>query len=403
MGELTANDYGEFLLDVKARCKCLINHTSFDRNANLGNANLGNANLRNANLGNANLRNANLGNANLPIGILPNNDLIGILPNSDRIGIHVKSVESPGERNADTEIGVPKGGEENADTEIGVPNGVPVFSSPWHSRGYLPHFDVEEAVQHVTFHLADSLPKETLSRMHMEIEHLPEDQRKHELTLRLQDWMDAGHGSCILHESGIAAMMQNVLLFFDNIRYKLFEWVVMPNHVHVLFKPLQGWKVSQIVSSWKKFSARKITEWNANRNANRNANLPIGILLTNDRIGILPNNNHIGIHATATRSSAIWHREYWDRFMRDAAHFHRTSEYIRYNPVKAGLVESQEQWRWGSAFGNAGGEKVEEENAGQETGVPKRGEYNAGREAGVPKGVPELKKSLLHQAFEGEL
>ncbi len=235
------------------------------------------------------------------------------------------------EGNADREIGVPREGNANlrigtegkADQEIGVSAGVPPDYSPWHSRGYLPHFDGEEAIQHVTFHLADSLSKETIARLRFEVEHLPEAQRKRALTVRLQDWVDAGHGSCVLREPDVAAMMEGVLLFFDQQRYILFEWVVMPNHVHVLFKPLHGWKVSKIVASWKKFSASMIVK--------RNASL-----------------------RTAPLSSPIWHREYWDRFMRDAAHFRRAADYIRNNPVKAGLVEKAEQWKWGSASRGGG-------------------------------------------------
>ena len=240
-------------------------------------------------------------------------------------------------RNANLPIGDSLSGNAYANREIGVPADVP-SENPWHSRGYLPHFDGQEAIQHVTFHLADSLPKETLARLQAEVGHLPEDERKRAMTARLQDWMDSGHGSCVLREPDIAAMMGGVLRFFADDRYTLFEWVVMPNHVHVLFKPLQGWKVSQIVASWKKFSARKILEWTANRTANRNANLPIGAAPPN-----------------------VWHREYWDRFMRDEAHFNRAASYIRNNPVKAGLVERAEQWKWGSAY----------REANREIGVPK--------------------------------
>jgi putative transposase len=32
----------------------------------------------------------------------------------------------------------------------------------WRSRTFLPHFDVPGLVQHITFHLADSLPKEAI-------------------------------------------------------------------------------------------------------------------------------------------------------------------------------------------------------------------------------------------------
>ena len=51
----------------------------------------------------------------------------------------------------------------------------------------------------------------------------------------------------------------------------------------------------------------------------------------------------------------VWHREYWDRFIRDQRHFEQTVEYIHLNPVKAGLVITAEKWRWSSACsGNAG-------------------------------------------------
>ena len=240
-------------------------------------------------------------------------------------------------RNANLPIGDSSSGNAYANWEIGVPVGVPVDNA-WHSRGYLPHFDGQDTIQHVTFHLADSLPEETLARLQTEVEDLSEDERKRELTVRLQDWMDSGHGSCVLREPHIAAMMEGVLRFFADECYRLFEWVVMPNHVHVLFKPHPGWKVSQIVASWKKFSARKILEWTSNRNAN----LPIGAAPRN-----------------------VWHREYWDRFIRDDAHFQRAAAYIRNNPVKAGLVERAEQWTWGSSY------------------------KEANREIGVPEGVQE--------------
>jgi hypothetical protein len=50
----------------------------------------------------------------------------------------------------------------------------------------------------------------------------------------------------------------------------------------------------------------------------------------------------------------VWHREYWDRFMRDEKHFLQTVAYIHQNPVKARLVAKAEAWQWSSAYlGNA--------------------------------------------------
>ena len=50
-------------------------------------------------------------------------------------------------------------------------------------------------------------------------------------------WIDAGHGSCALQEPAIGYAVQAALLSFDRQRYRMFAWVVMPNHVHALFEP----------------------------------------------------------------------------------------------------------------------------------------------------------------------
>lgn len=45
----------------------------------------------------------------------------------------------------------------------------------------------------------------------------------------------------------------------------------------------------------------------------------------------------------------VWHREYWDRVIRDDKHLRVVIEYIHNNPVKAGLVDRIELWPWSSA------------------------------------------------------
>ncbi len=228
-------------------------------------------------------------------------------------------------------------GEKNANREIGAPNGAP----SWHSRGYLPHFESSDVTQHVTFHLADSLPQTVLLQLESELKFLPIEKRATERRKQVDAWIDAGHGSSFLCKPAIADMVQASLLTFDAQRYRLLAWVVMPNHVHVLFEPMSGWTVAKIVAAWKKFTARRI------RDAQRDS-------------GEEP-------------STPTWHREYWDRYVRDETHFQRAVEYIHLNPVKANLVATPEEWPWSSAYpGNAnlpiGGVK----GAIQENGVPSR-------------------------------
>jgi REP element-mobilizing transposase RayT len=243
-----------------------------------------------------------VGNANLPIG-----------------GVKDAATEFSGEKNANREIGAPR----------------------WHSRGYLPHFESSDVTQHVTFHLADSLPQTVLLRLEAELNTLPAEKRDGERRKRIDAWIDACHGSCVLRKPAIADMVQGSLLTFDSQRYRLLAWVVMPNHAHVLFQPMNGWTVAKIVAAWKKFTARKICD--DRRDSVEDSGAP------------------------------VWHREYWDRYIRDQTHLQQAIEYIHLNPVKAGLVVTPERWRWSSAYpGNANLPIGGHRNAIQENGVPSR-------------------------------
>jgi REP element-mobilizing transposase RayT len=131
----------------------------------------------------------------------------------------------------------------------------------------------------------------------------------------------------------------------------------MPNHVHVLFQPIGGWTMAGIVASWKKFSATRICAFRrASGNATPgNANLPIGVVKAKEEATETAD-REIGV---PRKPEPVWHREYWDRFIRDGRHFRETLDYIHNNPVKAGLVATAQQWVWSSA---AAWEEKEEAN-----------------------------------------
>jgi REP element-mobilizing transposase RayT len=106
--------------------------------------------------------------------------------------------------------------------------------------------------------------------------------------------------------------VENALLFFDGERYRMHAWVVMPNHVHALFTPLNGLGLAEILRSWKSFTSKE-------------ANKLLG------------------------QTGHFWQCEYFDRFIRDAEHFDNVVRYIESNPVKAGLCHSPDDWPFGSA------------------------------------------------------
>ena len=49
------------------------------------------------------------------------------------------------------------------------------------------------------------------------------------------------------------------------------------------------------------------------------------------------------------RGSPFWQDESFDHWVRSAEELEYWIEYVENNPVKAGLVESKDQWRWSSA------------------------------------------------------
>jgi REP element-mobilizing transposase RayT len=183
----------------------------------------------------------------------------------------------------------------------------------WHGRGYLPHFDGGEGhPQAVTFRLADSMPEAVVAAWLEELKCRPTAERDTELRKRMEVYLDAGHGACHLRNPRIGLLVESAFLFFDGLRYHLHAWVVMPNHVHLLFTPAVGRSLSELVKAWKSFTSKE-------------ANRILG------------------------RGGQFWQADYFDRFIRDEEHFARATEYIENNPVKAGLCARPEDWPWSSA------------------------------------------------------
>jgi type I restriction enzyme R subunit/putative DNA methylase len=183
----------------------------------------------------------------------------------------------------------------------------------WHGRGYLPHLDAAGVVQHVTFHLADSMPREAVQRSLADVDLLPSESHQRARRARMHAMLDAGYGSCLLGDGRCAACMQDTLRYGDGDRYRLLAWVIMPNHVHVLVETKAGWPLGKLVQRWKRHTTKCF-----------------------DRLAL-------GL------ARPYWQRDYWDRFVRDDRQYAAVVAYIESNPVKAGLVERPEDWPWSSA------------------------------------------------------
>src|SRR5436189_1679885 len=180
-------------------------------------------------------------------------------------------------------------------------------------RGHLPHWQQTGATYFVTFRLADSIPADVLAEWKCEraawLKRHPQPwdwKTAREYMRRFEEerehWLDQGHGSCLLREPRAAAIVAESLKHFDRQRYLVDGYVVMPNHVHVLFKPLGKNSLADILHSWKSFTAQAL-----NREMNR--------------------------------AGALWMHESFDTIVRDAEHLCACREYIAQNPGKARLSE----------------------------------------------------------------
>src|SRR5438876_3641973 len=72
---------------------------------------------------------------------------------------------------------------------------------------------------------------------------------------RAEECLDRGSGACWMRDPRIADLVADALLHFDQSRYLLFAWTVMPNHVHVIFNSRH--KVDRILHSWKSFTSKR--------------------------------------------------------------------------------------------------------------------------------------------------
>ena len=94
--------------------------------------------------------------------------------------------------------------------------------------------------------------------------------------------------------------------------YHLHAWVIMPNHVHLLIAPKT--QLSKLMHKLKGSTARQ-------------ANQILG------RTGV-----------------SFWQEESYDHLVRNSTEFERIENYIHQNPVRAGLVNKPEDFRWSSAW-----------------------------------------------------
>jgi len=212
-----------------------------------------------------------------------------------------------------------------------------------HYLRHLPHWRQMGATYFFTFRLADSLPQEKLRELELlreqwrraggtdrrsvlhtkgrtvrrpilqakdgtdrrSVLQLEEDFAR-EVMQQVEVWLDQGLGKCWLQSPSLRHIVIDALHYFDGERYELDCYVIMPNHVHGIIRPLHP------------------------------SEYPLEKILQGRKL-----KTGIEINRALLRQGKLWQEESFDRIIRDEEHLWRCAQYIGRNPKMAGLPESR--------------------------------------------------------------
>ena len=187
----------------------------------------------------------------------------------------------------------------------------------------LPHWSQAGTLCFITWRSDDSIPQPVLSRW---LEDRWNWLNEHGLDPSKKDWkedfdqldavlrcefqdqvenqwhklLDQGHGACVLRRPELSKIVADSLHYFDNQRYVLTDFVVMPNHVHLICAFADEDAMLNQCESWKHYTATQI----------------------NRRLG---------------QRGRFWQQDGFDHLIRSVEEFQQKRRYLAENPQKAGL------------------------------------------------------------------
>ncbi|QDV11894.1 hypothetical protein CA51_17700 [Rosistilla oblonga] len=194
-----------------------------------------------------------------------------------------------------------------------------------------PHWSQVGAIVFITFRTADSIPKEVIERWEREKQDWLErkglsitgqhwsqivptlDDSIREMFNRnfdrcREDCLDTCLGECVLRRPALAKIVGDALLYFDAIRYRMGDFIVMPNHVHALVAFSTPEALATQTDSWLHYTAFEINK-------------------------------------TLDRKGKFWQQEPFDHLVRSPEQYDYLRDYIQYNPQKAGLNPGEYLYR----------------------------------------------------------
>lgn len=173
-------------------------------------------------------------------------------------------------------------------------------------RKNLPHWEQDGKIHYITFRLSDSLPQPVVDKYLSDKERFVKEhpqpwdddikrQYSKLISNPVENFLDAGYGNCILKEPAIRQHLIDAINYYDADRFAVLAYVIMPNHVHMLAVPLNGYALDNTISSILRFSAT-------------------------------------GMNRLLGKKGRVWQTEPFDTIVRSHIQYVKCVEYIRHNP-----------------------------------------------------------------------
>lgn len=206
---------------------------------------------------------------------------------------------------------------------------------------HLPHYQPPGCTFFVTFRLTGSLPLYVIQKLKAEheaqlklISGIEDQKVKKEQYRNYQTSYFEKFDSILdkyrskarwLIQHAVAEKVKEAIHFYDGNTYELIAYTIMPNHVHMVFTPINVGRFSESPTS------------------GRNG---VSTYIVAKILQDLKKYTSHECNKILNRSGAFWQHESYDHVVRDEDELSRIVEYVLNNPVKAGLVDKWEDWKW---------------------------------------------------------
>lgn len=191
-----------------------------------------------------------------------------------------------------------------------------------------PHWSQAGAIVFITFRTHDSIPRAVIERWEREkqdwlhrrghrghwsnvvstLTAAEQQQFQEEFNRCREEFLDTCHGRCVLRRPELASIVAESLLHFDGYRYRMGDFVVMPNHVQLLASFATAEMMKEQCDSWLHYTAVHI-------------------------------NRQLG------EKGKFWQQEAFDYLVRSPEQYEYLRQYITDNPKKAGLKAGEYNYR----------------------------------------------------------